>query len=89
MASAYEQDEGDEVEAVEPERVLPSLPAKCKVTGLERLYTVKENAIFEIVAFDEEEKRRAAGGEAFFVAIRGASRVRARIIDNDDGTYRP
>ena len=44
-------------------------------------------ADFTIEACDGTGKRREAGGEAFFVAIRGASRVRARVFDNRDGTY--
>ena len=45
-------------------------------------------AEFFIEAHDATGCRRAEGGDAFFVAIRGASRVRARIYDGHDGSYR-
>ena len=32
-------------------------------------------------------ERQPRGGDSFFIAIRGPSQVRARVLDNDDGTY--
>ena len=49
--------------------------------------TVREPATFGIEALMEQGKRMAAGGESLFVSIRGVAQVRARIMDNEDGTY--
>ena len=49
--------------------------------------TVREPATFGIEALTEHGKRMAAGGESLFVSIRGVAQVRARIMDNEDGTY--
>ena len=39
------------------------------------------------VRADGRGARQARGGDSFFVAIRGPSQVRARVLDNDDGSY--
>lgn len=49
--------------------------------------TVLETSQFSIETFDASGARSAVGGATFFVAIRGASRARSRITDNNDGTY--
>ena len=54
---------------------------------MEGSLTVNKQAEFQILAITEAGKRRKEGGDSFFVAIRGASRVRARILDTKDGTY--
>jgi len=48
---------------------------------------VRREAYFWIEAVDALKKRRSQGGDAFFVTIRGPATVRARITDNQDGTY--
>ena len=55
-----------------------------------RLYTAmsKVKANFEIVAHDGKGIRRPYGGDKFAVTVRGASFVYAKVIDNNDGTYR-
>jgi len=62
---------------------------ECRVTG-RGLYeaAVRHTAEFYIEARDATGTRKTCGGDAFFVAIRGTTRVRARIIDNQDGTYK-
>lgn len=64
-------------------------PSKCEVRGLEAHHgiTVRMPAEFIVVACDNTGVQRRSGGDAFFIAIRGASRVRARITDLCDGTY--
>ena len=63
-------------------------PENCKIEGLGlHAATVRQTAKFTILAHNESGEQIAAGGDTFFVAIRGASRVRARITDNSDGTY--
>ena len=65
----------------------PSSPAKSKVLGLKAKHTVKLQAKFEINGITEAGERCTTGGEAFFVAIRGVDRIRARITDHEDGSY--
>ena len=50
--------------------------------------TVREVAEFSIIAHDANGKPRVTGGDSFFVAVRGGSHVRARVRDNEDGSYR-
>ena len=59
----------------------------CIVSGLQKHLTAKREAAFTIEAIDADGRRKHTGGEAFFIAIRGASRVRARVTDHQDGTY--
>ena len=62
---------------------------ECKVTGRGlNEAAVRHTSEFVIEAHDGRGSRKITGGDAFFVAIRGASRVRARITDNNDGTYK-
>lgn len=72
-----------------PERLFDTTAVECRVhgDGLERAAPM-HMAEFIIEACDGTGQQRALGGDAFFVAIRGASRVRARISDNSDGTYK-
>ena len=67
----------------------PSSPVHSIVSGVDSAmrFSAKTLAEFQIIAHDASGHRKRKGGEAFFVAIRGASRIRARIIDNGDGTY--
>ena len=67
----------------------PSSPVHSIVSGVDSSmrFSAKTLAEFQIIAHDAAGRRKQTGGEAFFVAIRGASRIRARIIDNSDGTY--
>ena len=61
---------------------------ECKVTGSGITEAaVRHPAEFQIVAHDGNGTRKALGGDAFFVAIRGSTQVRARVTDNRDGTY--
>ena len=63
-----------------------ALHCRAHGAGLQ-MATVRQQATFTIDAHDENGERCARGGDAFFVAIRGGSRVRARVCDNDDGSY--
>lgn len=62
-------------------------PVQCAVLGLDT-GRVKSSLSFTIESRTEDGARVHSGGGAFFVAIRGAARVRARVFDNLDGTYR-
>ena len=62
---------------------------ECKVHGSGiSMAAVRHPAEFCIEAYDGTGARKQSGGDAFFVAIRGASRVRARITDKGDGSYK-
>ena len=63
-------------------------PENCHVhgDGLTKA-TVRQPATFTIESYDEDNERRGTGGDAFFIAVRGGSKVRARLTDNNDGTY--
>ena len=77
-----------EPEAVVEEAVgLRADPGQCTVHGLDLNMTVRTPAEFTVVAKDINGRQRSSGGEAFFIAIRGASRVRARVSDCSNGTY--
>lgn len=72
-----------------PDRPFDTCAVECKVGGRGIVEAATRlPAEFIIEAFDHTGHRREEGGDAFFVAIRGASRVRARVHDNADGTYR-
>ena len=50
--------------------------------------TVRTAATFVIHAFDNQGLERKVGGDAFFVSIHGRGvRVRARVVDEQDGSY--
>ena len=51
--------------------------------GLEEA-TVRQHAFFWIEAVDAKQRKRTSGGDSFFVAIRGPSVVRARVLDNGE-----
>ena len=44
--------------------------------------TVRQLTTFTVTAHDFDGQPRTEGGDTFFVAIRGASRVRAKVTDN-------
>lgn len=48
---------------------------------------VRQLGVFTVVVRDEHGNQRQEGGEPLAVAIRGTSNVRARLTDNNDGTY--
>ena len=48
---------------------------------------VRSDATFEIEAFDARGERRKDGGDPFSISVRGASIVRAKVLDRGDGTY--
>ena len=48
---------------------------------------VRHKACFTIESFDAKGEQLAQGGEPFQVAVRGASVMRARIEDKEDGAY--
>ena len=52
-----------------------------------RRATVREKAAFTLEALDAEGKRVYRGGDPIFVNIQGVTRARARIKDNEDGSY--
>lgn len=73
---------------------LAAIPELCRVIGLQRTASLagKRSLDFSIEAYaygDDGmgEQLKTTGGDSFFVFIRGASRVRARVSDNGDGTY--
>ena len=67
---------------------LPAIsPLHCIVTGLNDVGRVKADLEFRIEARSAAGEAVGLGGGAFFIAIRGAARVRARIADRGDGTY--
>ena len=70
-------------------RLEPADPSQCLIDGLRagQKYPVG-SAGFRITAVDSNGARKRGGGDSFFIAIRGASRVRARIEDCENGTYR-
>ena len=71
------------------EPVGPSAASRCRVSGngLSNA-TVRQEASFTIEAFDESERRKDEGGDAFFVSIRGpGTRIRAKVDDHGDGSY--
>lgn len=75
--------------APEPVPEPPALPASadhCRIMGLTGC-SANTESVFQVEACDENGKRSTSGGDSFFIAIRGASRVRARVSDNKDGTY--
>ena len=59
---------------------------KCHGQGLQEA-TVRQMARFQIDAHDSHGHKKTTGGDIFFVAIRGPSKTRAKVTDNDDGTY--
>jgi P2-related tail formation protein len=71
-----------------PANPFDTAAVECRVSGDGvAKAAVRHEAEFLIEARDATGQRRTSGGDAFFVAIRGASRVRARVTDNEDGTY--
>ena len=73
-------------EAEQAEQVAVAAKCRCYGDGLHEA-CAKQHAFFWIEAADCHGRRRERGGDSFFVAIRGPSQVRARILDRDDGTY--
>ena len=49
--------------------------------------TVRQASYFWVEACDAQGRKRTEGGDAFFVHVRGPSTVRARVTDNQDGSY--
>ena len=75
-------------ESDEEEYELDADAALCRVSGDGlRSATVRRPAFFWIEAYDYRGTRRESGGDKFLVSIRGMSQTRARITDNNDGTY--
>lgn len=67
----------------------PTVASACVVSG-DRLASgiVREPNSFLIVAHDALGARRTEGGDHFFTSVRTrGDRVRARVTDNDDGSY--
>jgi len=72
-----------------PEKPEDTCAVECKVHGKGIIEAAPRLPVdFFIDAYDFTGRKRKVGGDAFFVAIRGASTVRARIEDKGDGTYR-
>ena len=60
----------------------------CKVEGAGlSVAMVRQTASLTITAFTEMGSMQNRGGDTFFVAIRGQSQVRAKVVDNENGTY--
>lgn len=68
-------------------RTLGSEASCCEVVGMRRRIVRGSTHTFQIVSKDRFGERTAGAGDTFFVAVRGVSRIRARITDNSDGTY--
>jgi len=65
-----------------------AVPSKCKVEGDGlRTSIVRQMASFTIVALDAADQQLTVGGDGFKVELRGSSALRARVCDNEDGTY--
>ena len=85
----------DDVDGAEPMFVLPTRtisPEHCVISGLgpddlAKGLRVKDNHEFGIQAHSTDGAPMETGGGAFFAAIRGAARVRARVMDAGDGSY--
>ena len=62
--------------------------SQCKLSGpgLSEA-TVRQASYFWIQACDAGGEKRVVGGDSFFVAVRGPSHARAKVLDNGDGTY--
>lgn len=68
--------------------VLAAAASFCTVSGPgASTAMVRQTAQFTIEAKDERGTPCTQGGEVFSVSVRGASLVKARVADNDDGTY--
>jgi len=67
----------------------PTVVEKCRLKGkcFEEQVTVRSEASYVIEACNEDGVQRPVGGDPFFVYIRGPSMIRARVTDNNDGTY--
>lgn len=52
------------------------------------LAMARQSASFTIEARDAEGVRQQVGGDVFMVAIRGSSKVNAKVADNEDGSYK-
>ena len=59
---------------------------KCSGNGLSAAI-IRQAAHFTIEAYDETGNKLPVGGEPFKVDLRGSSLVRARVTDNENGTY--
>ena len=66
-----------------------AVASQCKAygPGLEAMAIARQSASFTIESFDATGTRLQSGGEPFRVDCRGASVVRARVTDKEDGTY--
>ena len=84
-------DEEDDNDLHTHDHETPASPMNCVVEGMEPQVMLTSNVKcvveFTIKAYDARNHLKSSGGEAFFVAVRGASKVRARVADHDDGTY--
>jgi len=79
-------DYGDDEEVAVADGSTSALHCKVYGDGLSRA-TVRRITTFTIEACDASGTPKQEGGDVFFVAIRGGSRVRASVTDNEDGTY--
>ena len=84
--------EGVDVESIPPQQLTRTIadPVHCRAEGLRtgQRFPIGAQAVeFGIQAYDSSGAPTRAGGDAFFVAIRGAARCRARVLDHGDGTY--
>lgn len=81
LALSKQPDEGLSVD-----NCTDALQCRAYGSGLQEA-TVRQHAFFWIEAANVHGQKLAHGGDSFFVAIRGPSQVRARVIDNADGSY--
>ena len=63
---------------------------RCKVSGDGLHFAMaRKPQAFTIHAFNAAGEPVKRGGDPFVVAVRGASTVRPKVIDNEDGSYAP
>lgn len=90
VAEEAERERLRELEELDQGRIEPphTSAAFCRVTGAGLVEAcIRQPAYFWVEAYDNKGKKRTVGGDSFFVAVRGPARSRARIRDNEDGTY--
>ena len=72
-----------------PDKAQMAVASLCKVSGSGiETAVVRQQATFTIQTVNHEGNDCTEGGEIFVVVIRGSGfTMRAKVVDNDDGTY--
>ena len=58
-----------------------------RLMGMKRVVTVREPNSFGVEAVDDDGQRVQNGAGELYVTIRGVASVRARVVNNHDGTH--